>query len=81
MEYLFEVIQTFIVRDRGLVLVGGPRTRDIPFKSRIRLVLPDKAEIDTEVLGEGTYENFAIMIDETVQKEQVPLGTEVWLYD
>ena len=81
MEYLFKVVQTIVVRDRGLVLVGGPRTRDIAFKSRIKLVLPDKTEINTEVLGEGSYDNFAIMIDETVQKEQVPEGTEVWLYD
>lgn len=81
MVYLFKEIQTFIIRDRGLVLIGGPRTRDLVFKSRIRLVLPDKTEIDTDVLGESAYENFAIMVDETVQKEQVPIGTEVWLND
>ena len=81
MVYLFKVEQTFIIRDRGLALIGGPRTRDIPFKSRIKLVLPDKTEIDTEVLGESAYENFGIMVDKTVQKEQVSIGTEVWLYD
>ena len=81
MQYLFTVGQTFMITNRGLVLAGGPRTRDIPFKSRIKLVLPDKTEINTEVWGESSYENFAIMIDSTIQKEQVPIGTEVWLCD
>lgn len=81
MEYLFEVVQPFMISGRGSVLASGPRTRDIPFKRRFKLVLPDKTEIETEVWGEGAYENFAIMIDGSIENEQVPLGTEVWLYD
>ncbi|HET9745077.1 MAG TPA: hypothetical protein VFP97_05135 [Chitinophagaceae bacterium] len=81
LEFLFAVEQTIMIPDRGLVLIGGPRTKDIQYKSRLKLVLPDKTEIHTEVWGEGAFENFAIAVDNSIQKQQVPIGTEAWLCD
>jgi hypothetical protein len=81
MEYLFTVENTFMVTGRGLILTAGLRNKIIQTGNRIKLILPDKSEIETKIRGIDFWENFSILIGEDLQKKDVPIGTEVWLCD
>lgn len=80
MRYLFTVEKTFTIADRGIMLVAAPN--DKPFKpgNKIKLVLPGKTEIETQIVA-VVFETRDIIIDKNIRKEDVPIGTEVWLYD
>ncbi len=79
--YLFTVTQTFNITSRGLILLPGLGDHIVRVGSSIRLVRPDKTELFTKIKGitfEGTRD---ILIEEHISKNEVPIGTEVWLVE
>lgn len=89
--FLFTVKEIFSITGRGLVLMPGISDDSdyniIKTGKQIRLVRPDKSEIFTIITGiewisiKGRYqESRPILIGkEITNKEDVPIGTEVWL--
>jgi hypothetical protein len=82
---LFTVTDTFLIQDRGLVLVPGiAPVDDESFRVGDALLLkrPDGVEITTtigglELLCPNPKNEVVVMLHE-FGKEDVPLGTEVW---
>ena len=81
MEYLFAVESTFLVPDSGLVLASGLKVKPVKPGDHIRIILPDKSIIETKIKGVLFLEDWAILIEKSLKKEDVPIGSEVWLYD
>ena len=80
MEYLFTVRDTFTIPDRGLILGRGILNKSFKREDKIKLILPNKAVIETKITG--IIPRFGdILIDKDFQKEDIPIGTEVWLCD
>jgi hypothetical protein len=49
--------------------------------SKIQLIRPDQSIIETQIRGITFSDKHDILVGENVKKEDVPLGTEVWLMD
>jgi translation elongation factor EF-Tu-like GTPase len=81
MEYLFTVENIFLITYRGLVVTSGPKNRIVRIGDRIQLILPDKSVIQTKIKGLEFHENWAALLEKGLRKEDVPIGTEVWLLD
>lgn len=78
---LFKVIDTFRVEGKGLLLSGRGKTnlKDVDFQSAIKLILPNKSELETSVIGINWSNGDLIVSD--IDKLEVPNGTEVWLIE
>lgn len=79
MEHLFAVEHTFLIPDRGLVLTSGLRDKWAKPVDHIQLILPDKSIVKTKITGIMFDEKWAILVEKEGKKEDVPIGTEVWL--
>jgi hypothetical protein len=79
--YLFTVEATFVITDRGVVLYPGFENNSATLGSPIRLIRPDQSIIETQIRGVSFSENHDILIGEKIKKEDVPIGTEVWLQE
>lgn len=77
--YLFTVEATFVITGRGLVLYPGFGNNMAKIGSKITLIRPDQSVIETLIRGISFSENHDILVGENVKKEDVPIGTEVWL--
>jgi len=86
---IFKVGDVFTIKGRGLVLCPPDRGEayegpTIRRGSRIELRMPRRPPLRTEVSGLALRaDGFDILIraPEGFSKEDVPLGTEVWLMD
>lgn len=76
---LFIVEQTFMITGRGLILTPGLGERLVEAGSEIKLIRPDKSILETTIRGIGFNFNHDILIGAEIKKEDVPIGTEVWL--
>lgn len=78
---LFKVQETFRVEGKGLLLSGKGKTnlKGVDFRSELKLILPNKTELQTSVVGIN-WENGDLIVSEVVKLE-VPNGTEVWLVE
>jgi hypothetical protein len=77
---LFKVEETFLLTRIGLVLTPGPANNTAKISAKIRLIRPDKTIIDTKISGINFQTN-NIVIKDNLKKEDVPIGTEVWLIE
>jgi hypothetical protein len=77
--FLFTVNNTFIITGRGLLLTPGPGNKTAKIGSKIKLIRPDKSIIETRIKGIIFEGNHDILIGAGLKKEDVPIGTEVWL--
>ncbi|MBA4241488.1 MAG: hypothetical protein C0448_12240 [Sphingobacteriaceae bacterium] len=77
---LFIVENKFAITDRGLILTPGlgDKVKLVETGSKIKLVRPDKTEIETKITGIGFEGNHDIIISSEITTEQIPIGTEVW---
>ena len=66
---------------KGLLLSGKGKTnlKGVDFQSELKLVLPNKSELRTSVVGIN-WQNGDLIVSEVV-KLDVPNGTEVWLLE
>ena len=76
---LFKVEATYPITGKGLILAPGVGDKHVSIGQKIRLIRPDKSEIETIVRGVTFEGNHDILVDEKIKKEDVPIGTEVWL--
>jgi hypothetical protein len=79
--HLFTVTEAFVITGRGVVLTPGlgENARFVRTGSRIKLVRPDKSELQTRIQGITFNDHHDILIGPEVTKADVPAGTEVWL--
>jgi hypothetical protein len=80
-KYLFTVEATFVITGRGLILYPGFGKNFAKVGSKIQLIRPDQSIIETQIRGITFSDKHDILVGENVKKEDVPLGTEVWLMD
>lgn len=78
---LFVVEQVFTITGRGVVLLPGFGQRIIRIGTPILLVRPNGSTFQTHIRGIGFNEFHDILIGENIQKEDVPVGTQVWVDD
>lgn len=64
----------------GLVLMADARSTKISTWSRIKLIRPDKTTLETVITHIG-FENGDIAVGKNLTKQDVPIGTEVWLIE
>jgi len=78
---LFKVQDAFRVEGKGLLLSGKGKTnlKGVDFQSGIKLILPNKSELETSVVGINWSNGDLIVSD--ADKLEVPNGTEVWLQE
>jgi hypothetical protein len=78
---LFTVQEIFTLTGMGLILTPGPsiENNSIKIGSKIKLIRPDKSEINTIITGWAWNDRRDIFIESKYSKEDVPIGTEVWL--
>ena len=77
--FLFKVEQAFMITGRGLVLTSGLGDKIVATGSKLKLVRPDKSVLETTITGVTFGEKRDILIGSNIKKEDVPIGTEVWL--
>lgn len=78
---LFIVEKVFFITNRGVVLSPGLRKKVVRVGSPVRLIRPDKSTLDTKICGITFNEFHDILLVPEVRKEDVPVGTEVWLIE
>jgi len=76
---LFKVEDRFMITGRGLMLTPGVGKMGRLIGAKIRLVRPDKTTVDTIIRGIEFFEPHPILVGGDLSKEDVPIGTEVWL--
>lgn len=78
--FLFKVEDLFEIKGRGLILVPGlgDKVKFAKIGNKIKLIRPDKSEIEAIISGIAFQRNYDILVD-NLKKEDVPIGTEVWL--
>ncbi len=90
--YLFTVVDAFALSGKLTLVPGLPQNPDLPtirIGAQIRLIAPDGAAIETQIAG---FEKISygrkqprdkicmpISLPATISKQQVPVGTEVFL--
>lgn len=90
-QKLFVIEDTFQITGRGIVVTGKLKLDSPAFKagSAVILIRPDGKEFTTKVFGIEQvkpidYENFnwnriGVMFENIICKEDVPIGTEIFL--
>ena len=78
--FLFKVEDIFSITGCGLVLVPGLGTNQGRVNSGmpIKLRRPDQTELQTVIAG-IVFQTRDIALLPSITKEEVPIGTEVWL--
>jgi hypothetical protein len=78
---LFVVEERFQLTSIGLVLTPGlgDNPHNVTIGAPIKLIRPDKSEIISVLAGIMFVEARHISLPQSIKKEDVPVGTEVWL--
>jgi hypothetical protein len=86
MSFLYNVADRFLITGRGVIIVA--RQEDLRSQGpgslvgkKIRLIRPDKTEIETHVSGQVFEHPWDIVLPPNIEKNDVPVGTEVWVID
>ena len=77
--FLFRVKERYMVTERGLILAPGLGDKKAKINDKIKIVRPDNSIIETTIKGISFNLNRDILVDSTLTKEDVPIGSEVWL--
>ena len=77
--FLFTVEDTFLITGRGVVLTPGFGDKPVRVGAVIRLIRPDQSTLLTTIRGIEFHSDHPILIGQNLKKEDVPIGTEVWL--
>ena len=77
--FLFKVDITFLIPEQGLVLTPGLGDKKAKIGDKIKLIRPDKSMVYSKICGITFNENRDILVGSNLSKEDVPIGTEVWL--
>ena len=72
---LFKVIDTFFSPNGQVLLSEFNKNIDILSGTKIKLILPDRSEIETQIIGISFEGNVSILVP---IKSSIPLQTEVW---
>jgi len=72
------VEKAYIVSGTGLVVMPGPYGKIVRTSSRLKLIRPDGLAINAKITMID-FHNRSIGIGSNLTKEDVPIGTEVWL--
>ena len=76
---LFTVAETYMITGRGLLLTPGIGDKPAKIGDTLKLVKPDNTTLETVITGIVFNEHRDILVGSTLTKEDVPIGTEVWL--
>lgn len=77
--FLFKVQDRFLVTGRGLILVPGLGDKKVTIGDPIKIVKPDQTIVETTIRGIGFNEFRDILVGNDLTKDDVPIGSEVWL--
>ena len=77
--FLFKVQDRFLITGRGLILVPGLGGKKATVGDSIKIVKPDQTIIETTIRGIGFNEFRDILVGNDLTKNDVPIGSEVWL--
>lgn len=77
--FLFKIEETFLITGKGLILTPGISDENILIGAKIKLVRPDNSIIETTVQGITFGPLRHILIEKSIKKTDVLIGTEVWL--
>ena len=77
--FLFKVQDKFLITGRGLILVPGLGDKKATVGDPIKIVTPDQTVIETTIRGIGFNEFRDILVGKDLTKDDVPIGSEVWL--
>nr|WP_288837964.1 hypothetical protein [uncultured Flavobacterium sp.] len=77
--FLFKVEDRFLISERGLILVLGLRDKKARVGDPIIIIKPDKTIVETVIRGIGFSEFREILVGNELTKDDVPIGSEVWL--
>ena len=81
MTLLFKVQDTFVMTGKGLILTPGSNEHAICTGDPLLLITPHGNRITATVKGVTFGKRNDILIDDSFAKNDVPIGTEVWLID
>jgi hypothetical protein len=76
---LFKVEDHFMITGRGLILVPGLGDKKASVSDPIKIIRPDQTSIETSIRGIGWNEFRDILVGNDLTKDDVPIGSEVWL--
>ena len=85
--FLAKVEETFEIRTRGCVIVPATPASDFRLRALdpVQLRTPDGHALDTHIAsvellsGPQVKGRMALLLPEGVTKQDVPIGTEIWL--
>lgn len=77
--FLFTVQDRFLVTGRGLILVPGIGDKKATVGDSIKILKPDQTIIETTIRGIGFNEFRNILVGKDLTKDDVPIGSEIWL--
>lgn len=77
--FLFKVDDRFMVTGRGLILVPGLGDKKAKVGDPIKIVRPDQTVIESTIRGIGWNEFRDILVGSDLTKDDIPIGSEVWL--
>lgn len=77
--FLFKVDDRFMITGRGLVLTPGIQNKMAKVGDQIKIITPDNKSIETTIRGLSLDEFRSVYIGNNFSKEDVPIGSEVWL--
>ena len=68
-----------MVTGRGLILFPGLGDKKANAGDSIKIVRPDQSTIETTIRGIGWNQFRDILVGKDLTKDDVPIGSEVWL--
>ena len=68
-----------MVTGRGLILVPGLGDKKATIGDKIKIIRPDNSTIETVIKGITFNLSRDILVGSELTKEDVPIGSEVWL--
>jgi hypothetical protein len=77
--FLFKVQDKFLITGHGLILVPGLGDKKATVGDPIKIIKPDQTYIETTIRGIGFNEFRDILVGKELTKDDVPIGSEVWL--
>ena len=77
--FLFKVQDKFLITGRGLILIPGLGDKKATVGDPIKIIKPDQTVIETTIRGIGFNEFRDILVGKELTKDDVPIGSEVWL--
>ncbi len=70
-----------MITGRGLTLTPGVGNKHVITETKVKLIRPDTTELFSVIKGIGFDKGHSILLAADIKKEDVPIGTEVWLMD